>query len=154
MSLSLCLGTNLSFFFKQTSLCFGTFQLVFVSLPWNKLVFCLVLKQTILFLCHGTNFSLPLSRNKLDFTLEHCSLSEYLVPNVGPGVPLEEPVCRGDLPASMHTLDHLAGIRHRSLLPHFPEMGLREALQTLTDRSPISVDQMATRIARSLVKVR
>lgn len=70
------------------------------------------------------------------------------------GTPLEEPICRGDLPASMHTLDHLAGIRHRHLLPHFPEMGLREALQTLTDRTPVSVDLMATRIARSLVKVR
>lgn len=70
------------------------------------------------------------------------------------GTPLEEPICRGDLPASMHTLDHLAGIRHRHLLPHFPEMGLREALQTLTDRTPVSVDLMATRIARSLAKVR
>lgn len=82
------------------------------------------------------------------------SIAEYLVPTPPVGTSLEEPICRGDLPASMHTLDHLAGIRHRHLLPHFPEMGLREALQTLTDRTPVSVDLMATRIARSLVKVR
>ncbi|XP_068207813.1 tetratricopeptide repeat protein 17 [Palaemon carinicauda] len=88
----------------------------------------------------------------LSVSAKNIDLSEYLVPNVSPGTPLEEPICRGDLPASMHTLDHLAGIRHRSLLPHFPEMGLREALQTLTDRTPVSVDQMATRIARSLQK--
>lgn len=82
------------------------------------------------------------------------SISDYLVPSPQVGTPLEEPVCRGDLPASMHTLDHLAGIRHRHLLPHFPEMGLREALQTLTDRTPVPVELMATRIARSLQKVR
>ena len=76
-----------------------------------------------------------------------------MVPSPAVGTSLEEPICRGDLPASMHTLDHLAGIRHRHLLPHFPEMGLREALQTLTDRTPVSVDLMATRIARSLAKV-
>lgn len=75
------------------------------------------------------------------------------MPSPQVGTPLEEPVCRGDLPASMHTLDHLAGIRHRHLLPHFPEMGLREALQTLTDRTPVPVELMATRIARSLQKV-
>lgn len=94
---------------------------------------------------HFTSTWLSVSAKSID-------IAEYLVPTPPVGTALEEPICRGDLPASMHTLDHLAGIRHRHLLPHFPEMGLREALQTLTDRTPVSVDLMATRIARSLVK--
>ncbi|XP_045581208.2 tetratricopeptide repeat protein 17 isoform X1 [Procambarus clarkii] len=88
----------------------------------------------------------------LSVSAKNIDISEYLVASPAVGTALEEPICRGDLPASMHTLDHLAGIRHRHLLPHFPEMGLREALQTLTDRTPVSVDLMATRIARSLQK--
>ncbi|XP_027224243.2 tetratricopeptide repeat protein 17 [Penaeus vannamei] len=88
----------------------------------------------------------------LSVSAKNIDISDYLVPSPQVGTPLEEPVCRGDLPASMHTLDHLAGIRHRHLLPHFPEMGLREALQTLTDRTPVPVELMATRIARSLQK--
>ncbi|KAK8402915.1 hypothetical protein O3P69_000887 [Scylla paramamosain] len=94
---------------------------------------------------HFTSTWLSVSAKSID-------IAEYLVPSPAVGTQLEEPICRGDLPASMHTLDHLAGIRHRHLLPHFPEMGLREALQTLTDRTPVSVDLMATRIARSLAK--
>ncbi|KAG0697185.1 Tetratricopeptide repeat protein 17 [Chionoecetes opilio] len=94
---------------------------------------------------HFTSTWLSVSAKSID-------IAEYLVSSPAVGTSLEEPICRGDLPASMHTLDHLAGIRHRHLLPHFPEMGLREALQTLTDRTPVSVDLMATRIARSLAK--
>ncbi|KAK4302085.1 hypothetical protein Pmani_025813 [Petrolisthes manimaculis] len=86
----------------------------------------------------------------LSVSAKNIDISDYLGASPSAGTPLEEPICRGDLPASMHTLDHLAGVRHRRLLPHFPEMGLREALQTLTDRAPVSVDLMATRIARSL----
>lgn len=86
----------------------------------------------------------------LSVSAKNIDISEYLVSGVFSGTQLEEPICRGNLSASMHTLDHLAGVRHRTRLAHFPEMGLREALQTLTDRSPLPVDLMATRIARSL----
>lgn len=81
------------------------------------------------------------------------SLAEYLVPLPKEGTSLEEPVCREDFPASMHTFDHLAGVKHRSKLPHYPELGLKEAFQTLTDKTPQQMDLVATRIARSLKKV-
>ncbi|XP_076045248.1 tetratricopeptide repeat protein 17 isoform X2 [Oratosquilla oratoria] len=88
----------------------------------------------------------------LSVSAKNVEISEYLVGPIPEGTPLEEPICHSDLPASMHTLDHLAGVRHRKLLPHFPEMGLREALQTLADRTPEPINVMATRIARSLLK--
>lgn len=67
------------------------------------------------------------------------------------GPPLQ-PFCDATLPSSALTLDHLVGMRHRSILTYTSETGLREALQTLgrEGEGPESVQSMGTRLTLAL----
>ncbi|XP_030621782.1 tetratricopeptide repeat protein 17 [Chanos chanos] len=68
--------------------------------------------------------------------------------------PAMEPVCNANLPASMHTLDHLSGVSNRGAIHYTGESQLREVLQNLgKDKSfPQSFEQVGTRIAKVLEK--
>uniref|UniRef100_A0A8C9WMV4 Tetratricopeptide repeat domain 17 n=1 Tax=Scleropages formosus TaxID=113540 RepID=A0A8C9WMV4_SCLFO len=68
--------------------------------------------------------------------------------------PAAEPVCNANLPASMHTLDHLSGVANRAAIHYTGESQLREVLQNLgKDKfSPQSFEQVGTRIAKVLEK--
>uniref|UniRef100_A0A3P8YYU9 Tetratricopeptide repeat domain 17 n=1 Tax=Esox lucius TaxID=8010 RepID=A0A3P8YYU9_ESOLU len=74
------------------------------------------------------------------------------------GTPLQEPavepLCNANLGASMHTLDHLAGVANRAAIHYTGESQLREVLQNLgKDKfSPQSFEQVGTRIAKVLEK--
>ncbi|XP_034733784.1 tetratricopeptide repeat protein 17 isoform X1 [Etheostoma cragini] len=68
--------------------------------------------------------------------------------------PAAEPLCNANLAASMHTLDHLAGVANRAAIHYTGESQLREVLQNLCkDKfSPQSFEQVGTRIAKVLEK--
>ncbi|XP_051503496.1 tetratricopeptide repeat protein 17 isoform X2 [Myxocyprinus asiaticus] len=68
--------------------------------------------------------------------------------------PAVEPVCNANLPASMHTLDHLSGVANRGGIHYTGESQLREVLQNLgKDKFPQqSFEQVGTRIAKVLEK--
>uniref|UniRef100_A0A3Q1G2M5 Tetratricopeptide repeat domain 17 n=1 Tax=Acanthochromis polyacanthus TaxID=80966 RepID=A0A3Q1G2M5_9TELE len=68
--------------------------------------------------------------------------------------PAAEPLCNANLAASMHTLDHLAGVANRGAIHYTGESQLREVLQNLgKDKfSPQSFEQVGTRIAKVLEK--
>ncbi|XP_034040612.1 tetratricopeptide repeat protein 17 [Thalassophryne amazonica] len=68
--------------------------------------------------------------------------------------PAAEPLCNGNLAASMHTLDHLAGVANRAAIHYTGESQLREVLQNLgKDKfSAQSFEQVGTRIAKVLEK--
>ncbi|XP_035376954.1 tetratricopeptide repeat protein 17 isoform X1 [Electrophorus electricus] len=68
--------------------------------------------------------------------------------------PEAEPVCSANLPASMHTLDHLGGVANRGSIHYTGESQLREVLQNLgKDKfSQQSFEQVGTRIAKVLEK--
>ncbi|KAK2100563.1 hypothetical protein P7K49_021911 [Saguinus oedipus] len=65
-----------------------------------------------------------------------------------------EPLCNGNLPTSMHTLDHLHGVSNRASLHYTGESQLTEVLQNLgKDQYPQqSLEQIGTRIAKVLEK--
>ncbi|XP_073900741.1 tetratricopeptide repeat protein 17 isoform X4 [Castor canadensis] len=68
--------------------------------------------------------------------------------------PATEPLCNGNLPTSMHTLDHLHGVSNRASLHYMGESQLTEVLQNLgKDQYPQqSLEQIGTRIAKVLEK--
>ncbi|EPQ10486.1 Tetratricopeptide repeat protein 17 [Myotis brandtii] len=68
--------------------------------------------------------------------------------------PAMEPLCNGNLPTSMHTLDHLHGVSNRASLHYTGESQLTEVLQNLgKDQYPQqSLEQIGTRIAKVLEK--
>ncbi|XP_037547900.1 tetratricopeptide repeat protein 17 [Nematolebias whitei] len=68
--------------------------------------------------------------------------------------PAAEPLCNANLAASMHTLDHLAGVSNRAAIHYTGEGQLREVLQNLGKDtfSPQSFEQVGTRIAKVLEK--
>ncbi|KAI4876156.1 hypothetical protein NFI96_017582 [Prochilodus magdalenae] len=68
--------------------------------------------------------------------------------------PAAEPVCNANLPASMHTLDHLGGVANRGSIHYTGESQLKEVLQNLgKDKfSSQSFEQVGTRIAKVLEK--
>uniref|UniRef100_A0A3B5M345 Tetratricopeptide repeat domain 17 n=1 Tax=Xiphophorus couchianus TaxID=32473 RepID=A0A3B5M345_9TELE len=68
--------------------------------------------------------------------------------------PAAEPLCNANLPASMHTLDHLAGVANRASIHYTGEAQLREVLQNLGKDKfpPQSFEQVGTRIAKVLEK--
>ncbi|XP_056268317.1 tetratricopeptide repeat protein 17 isoform X2 [Pseudoliparis swirei] len=68
--------------------------------------------------------------------------------------PAAEPLCNANMAASMHTLDHLAGVANRAAIHYTGESQLREVLQNLgKDKfSPQSFEQVGTRIAKVLEK--
>ncbi|CAL8244280.1 unnamed protein product [Lota lota] len=68
--------------------------------------------------------------------------------------PAAEPLCNANLAASMHTLDHLAGVANRAAIHYTGEIQLREVLQNLGKEKfpPQSFEQVGTRIAKVLEK--
>ncbi|XP_014916487.1 tetratricopeptide repeat protein 17 [Poecilia latipinna] len=68
--------------------------------------------------------------------------------------PAAEPLCNANLAASMHTLDHLAGVANRASIHYTGEAQLREVLQNLGNDKfpPQSFEQVGTRIAKVLEK--
>ncbi|XP_035885158.1 tetratricopeptide repeat protein 17 isoform X3 [Phyllostomus discolor] len=68
--------------------------------------------------------------------------------------PAMEPVCNGNLPTSMHTLDHLHGVSNRASLHYTGESQLTEVLQNLGKNQypQQSLEQIGTRIAKVLEK--
>ncbi|KAG7473853.1 hypothetical protein MATL_G00100070 [Megalops atlanticus] len=90
---------------------------------------------------------LAVSAKNIDIT-EHI---DFATPLQEPAV---EPVCSANLPASMHTLDHLSGVANRAGIHYTGESQLREVLQNLgKDKfSPQSFEQVGTRIAKVLEK--
>uniref|UniRef100_A0A3B4EZ55 Tetratricopeptide repeat domain 17 n=1 Tax=Pundamilia nyererei TaxID=303518 RepID=A0A3B4EZ55_9CICH len=90
---------------------------------------------------------LAVSAKNIDIT-EHI---DFATPLQEPAV---EPLCNANLAASMHTLDHLAGVANRAAIHYTGESQLREVLQNLgKDKfSPQSFEQVGTRIAKVLEK--
>ncbi|KAI1904026.1 hypothetical protein AGOR_G00001450 [Albula goreensis] len=90
---------------------------------------------------------LAVSAKNIDIT-EHI---DFATPLQEPAV---EPVCSANLPASMHTLDHLGGVANRAGIHYTGESQLKEVLQNLgKDKfSPQSFEQVGTRIAKVLEK--
>uniref|UniRef100_A0A8C7IZ99 Tetratricopeptide repeat domain 17 n=1 Tax=Oncorhynchus kisutch TaxID=8019 RepID=A0A8C7IZ99_ONCKI len=90
---------------------------------------------------------LAVSAKNIDIT-EHI---DFTTPLQEPAV---EPLCNANLAASMHTLDHLAGVANRAAIHYTGESQLREVLQNLgKDKfSPQSFEQVGTRIAKVLEK--
>ncbi|MBN3309932.1 TTC17 protein, partial [Amia calva] len=90
---------------------------------------------------------LAVSAKNIDIT-EHI---DFATPLQEPAV---EPVCNANLPATMHTLDHLSGVANRGGIHYTGESQLREVLQNLgKDKySPQSFEQVGTRIAKVLEK--
>ncbi|KTF76096.1 hypothetical protein cypCar_00025885, partial [Cyprinus carpio] len=90
---------------------------------------------------------LAVSAKNIDIT-EHI---DFATPLQEPAV---EPVCNANLPASMHTLDHLSGVANRGGIHYTGESQLREVLQNLgKDTFPSqSFEQVGTRIAKVLEK--
>nr|XP_015193805.1 PREDICTED: tetratricopeptide repeat protein 17 isoform X1 [Lepisosteus oculatus]XP_015193806.1 PREDICTED: tetratricopeptide repeat protein 17 isoform X1 [Lepisosteus oculatus] len=90
---------------------------------------------------------LAVSAKNIDIT-EHI---DFATPLQEPAV---EPVCNPNLPASMHTLDHLSGVANRGSIHYTGESQLREVLQNLgKDKySPQAFEQVGTRIAKVLEK--
>ncbi|KAK7170121.1 hypothetical protein R3I94_000378 [Phoxinus phoxinus] len=90
---------------------------------------------------------LAVSAKNIDIT-EHI---DFATPLQEPAV---EPVCNANLPASMHTLDHLSGVANRGGIHYTGESQLREVLQNLgKDKFPsLSFEQVGTRIAKVLEK--
>ncbi|KAI5626294.1 tetratricopeptide repeat protein 17, partial [Silurus asotus] len=68
--------------------------------------------------------------------------------------PAAEPMCNANLPASMHTLDHLGGVANRGGIHYTGEGQLREVLQNLgKDKfSQQPFEQVGTRLAKVLEK--
>ncbi|KAF2356914.1 Tetratricopeptide repeat [Trinorchestia longiramus] len=103
--------------------------------------FCEGYKKTVA-LRHFTSTWLSVSAKYIDISTY---LPEAPVP-LPPQSP--SPVCPS-VPASLPSLDHLSGVRHRHKLPHLPEAGLLEALHTLVD-PPQSMEQLGHRLHSAL----
>ncbi|KAK6472728.1 tetratricopeptide repeat protein 17-like [Huso huso] len=90
---------------------------------------------------------LAVSAKSIDIT-EHI---DFATPLQEPAV---EPICNPNLPATMHTLDHLNGVANRGGIHYTGESQLQEVLQNLgKDKySPQSFEQVGTRIAKVLEK--
>ncbi|XP_057213044.1 tetratricopeptide repeat protein 17 [Triplophysa rosa] len=90
---------------------------------------------------------LAVSAKNIDIT-EHI---DFATPLQEPAV---EPLCNANLPASMHTLDHLSGVANRGGIHYTGESQLREVLQNLGKDKfpPQSFEQVGTRIAKVLEK--
>ncbi|XP_042315642.1 tetratricopeptide repeat protein 17 [Sceloporus undulatus] len=115
------------------------------SLPLNHLQvaqtssFCVRVVGVQLY--SGDYFCLSIITEHIDFAIQ---LQE----------PAMEPLCNANLPASMHTLDHLQGVANRASLHYLGESQLKEVLQNLgkDHYPPQSLEQVGTRIAKVLEK--
>ncbi|XP_059243048.1 tetratricopeptide repeat protein 17 isoform X1 [Mustela nigripes] len=115
------------------------------SLGWPSPDECLKLRWVELTAIVST--WLAVSSKNIDIT-EHI---DFATPIQQPAM---EPLCNGNLPTSMHTLDHLHGVSNRASLHYTGESQLTEVLQNLgKDQYPQqSLEQIGTRIAKVLEK--
>ncbi|KFV13218.1 Tetratricopeptide repeat protein 17, partial [Tauraco erythrolophus] len=115
------------------------------SLGWPSPDECLKLRRVELTTVAST--WLAVSAKNIDIT-EHIDFATQLQE------PAVEPLCNPNLPASMHTLDHLQGVSSRASLHYTGESQLKEVLQNLgkDQYSPQSLEQVGTRIAKALEK--
>ncbi|ERE69609.1 tetratricopeptide repeat protein 17-like isoform 1 [Cricetulus griseus] len=115
------------------------------SLGWPSPDECLKLRWVELTAIVST--WLAVSSKNIDIT-EHI---DFATPIQQPAM---EPLCNGNLPTSMHTLDHLQGVANRASLHYTGESQLTEVLQNLgKDQYPQqSLEQIGTRIAKVLEK--
>nr|XP_060620530.1 tetratricopeptide repeat protein 17 [Anolis sagrei ordinatus] len=115
------------------------------SLGWPSPDECLKLRRVELTTVAST--WLAVSAKNIDIT-EHIDFATQLQE------PAMEPLCNANLPASMHTLDHLQGVANRASLHYLGESQLKEVLQNLgkDHYPPQSLEQVGTRIAKVLEK--
>ncbi|XP_069077910.1 tetratricopeptide repeat protein 17 [Pleurodeles waltl] len=115
------------------------------SLGWPSPEECAKLRRVELSTVAST--WLAVSAKNIDIT-EHIDFGTQLQE---PGV---EPLCNGNLAASMHTLDHLQGVSGRASIHYTGESQLKEVLQNLGKDKypPQSFEQVGTRIAKVLEK--
>ncbi|XP_007497401.1 tetratricopeptide repeat protein 17 isoform X1 [Monodelphis domestica] len=115
------------------------------SLGWPSPDECVKLRRVELTTVAST--WLAVSAKNIDIT-EHIDFATQLQE------PAMEPLCNSNLPASMHTLDHLHGVANRASLHYTGESQLKEVLQNLgKDKYPQqSFEQIGTRIAKVLEK--
>ncbi|XP_060117364.1 tetratricopeptide repeat protein 17 isoform X2 [Heteronotia binoei] len=115
------------------------------SLGWPSPDECIKLRRVDLTTVAST--WLAVSAKNIDIT-DHIDFATQLQE------PAMEPVCNANLPASMHTLDHLQGVANRASLHYTGESQLKEVLQNLgkDHYPPQSLDQVGTRIAKVLEK--
>ncbi|XP_072474543.1 tetratricopeptide repeat protein 17 isoform X4 [Notamacropus eugenii] len=115
------------------------------SLGWPSPDECVKLRRVELTTVAST--WLAVSAKNIDIT-EHIDFATQLQE------PATEPLCNSNLPASMHTLDHLHGVANRASLHYTGESQLKEVLQNLgKDKYPQqSFEQIGTRIAKVLEK--
>ncbi|KAM9147825.1 tetratricopeptide repeat protein 17 isoform 3-T3 [Pangshura tecta] len=115
------------------------------SLGWPSPDECLKLRRVEFTTVAST--WLAVSAKNIDIT-EHIDFATQLQE------PAMEPLCSPNLPASMHTLDHLQGVSNRASLHYTGESQLKEVLQNLgkDQYSPQSLEQVGTRIAKVLEK--
>ncbi|XP_015266824.1 PREDICTED: tetratricopeptide repeat protein 17 isoform X2 [Gekko japonicus] len=115
------------------------------SLGWPSPDECIKLRRVDLTTVAST--WLAVSAKNIDIT-DHIDFATQLQE------PAVEPVCNANLPASMHTLDHLQGVANRASLHYTGESQLKEVLQNLgkDHYPPQSLEQVGTRIAKVLEK--
>ncbi|XP_022082687.1 tetratricopeptide repeat protein 17-like [Acanthaster planci] len=113
-------------------------------LPWPTLQDCELYKKVNLNMFYTTWVSVTAKNVRIE---EHIDFQAKL-----PGKPLV-PVCGAEVGASMHTLDHLAGMAGRESLQYTAEQGLDEALEYLRSEDvAMSISVAGTRIAMALQK--
>ncbi|XP_078077183.1 tetratricopeptide repeat protein 17 isoform X1 [Mustelus asterias] len=117
----------------------------YLSLGWPSPDECLKIRRVELTTVAST--WLAVSAKNIDIT-EHIDFATSLQE------PAVEPVCNANLPASMHTLDHLHGMASRLSIHYTGESQLKEVLQNLGKEKypPQSFEQVGTRIAKVLEK--
>ncbi|GCB74212.1 hypothetical protein scyTo_0003300 [Scyliorhinus torazame] len=117
----------------------------YISLGWPSPDECLKIRRVELTTVAST--WLAVSAKNIDIT-EHIDFATSLQE------PAVEPVCNANLPASMHTLDHLHGVASRLSIHYTGESQLKEVLQNLGKEkyAPQSFEQVGTRIAKVLEK--
>ncbi|XP_067902551.1 tetratricopeptide repeat protein 17 isoform X2 [Heterodontus francisci] len=117
----------------------------YISLGWPSPDECLKIRRVELTTVAST--WLAVSAKNIDIT-EHIDFATCLQE------PAVEPVCNANLPASMHTLDHLHGVASRLSIHYTGESQLKEVLQNLgkEEYPPQSFEQVGTRIAKVLEK--
>ncbi|XP_061671149.1 tetratricopeptide repeat protein 17 isoform X2 [Syngnathoides biaculeatus] len=117
----------------------------YTSLDWPRPEECQRTRRVDLTTAAST--WLAVSAKNIDIT-EHI---DFATPLQEPAV---EPLCNANLAASMHTLDHLAGMANRAAIHYTGESQLSEVLQNLgkEEFSPQSFEQVGTRIAKVLEK--
>ncbi|XP_078405690.1 tetratricopeptide repeat protein 17 isoform X3 [Cetorhinus maximus] len=117
----------------------------YISLGWPSPDECLKIRRVELTTVAST--WLAVSAKNIDIT-EHIDFATSLQE------PAVEPVCNANLPASMHTLDHLHGVASRLSIHYTGESQLKEVLQNLGKEKypPQSFEQVGTRIAKVLEK--